>query len=127
MPKNVFFLLKNCKNCQKLGALPLDHFAFGGWGLRPQTPTLVILHYEIFSLHLQSTDSFGINQKMVFSCNYNRSVLGFWRRKNYTAFRMPQTTEMITIGFNFFVLFPPPNSFCAGATPAYGNFLRVRP
>jgi len=29
MPKNVLFLLKNCKNRQTLGALPLDTLASG--------------------------------------------------------------------------------------------------
>jgi len=31
---------------------------------------------------------------------------------------MPQTMEIVTIGFNFFILSPPPHSFCAGAAPA---------
>jgi len=33
----------------------------------------------------------GINQKTLFSCNYSGSTSGFRRRKNYAAFRMPQT------------------------------------
>jgi len=58
MPKNVLFSLKNCENRQ---ALPLDS---GGWGLRPQTPTPVILHYKFCSLHMSTcSDSFGIDQK----------------------------------------------------------------
>jgi len=110
MPKNVLFSLKNCKNRQKLGALPSYPLSSGGWGLRFHTPTLVILHIVNCSLCicLQSTDSFGINQKTLFSCNYSGSTTGFQCRKNYAAFRMPQT---MTIGFNFFVLSPPPTNF----------------
>jgi len=48
------------------------------------------------------------NCKNRHSCNYSRSAPGFRRIKNNAAFRMPmpQTTEIITIGVNFFVLFP---------------------
>jgi len=40
----------------------------------------------------KSTDSFEINQKTLFSCNYSGSAPGFWRGKNYAAYRMPQST-----------------------------------
>jgi len=38
MLKNELFLLKRCKNRPALGDSPPDLLAFGGWGLRPQTP-----------------------------------------------------------------------------------------
>jgi len=31
MHKNALFLLKNCKNCPALGALPPNSFASSGW------------------------------------------------------------------------------------------------
>jgi len=75
MPKNVSFSLKDCKNRQTLDALPPDSIASGGWGLRPQTLTSVILHYEFFSLPTKH----GINQMTLFSCNCSGSAPGFRR------------------------------------------------
>jgi len=88
------------------------------WGLSPQIPLPPAVggsaprspchsSYIVYSspcICPQRTDSFGINQNTLLSCNYSGSASGFRRRKNYTAFRMPQITEIITIGFNFFVL-----------------------
>jgi len=66
MPKNVLFSLKNCKNRQTLMALPPDPLTSGGWEIRPQTPTLVIFHCKLFTLHLSTRiDSFGIDQKVL--------------------------------------------------------------
>jgi len=50
MPKNVLFLLKNCKNLQTLGALPpeLSSPAAGGSAPRPPRrshPTLWVFHF----------------------------------------------------------------------------------
>jgi len=42
MPESTIFLLKNRKNHPALGALPPVPYAFGGWGLRPQTPSLTL-------------------------------------------------------------------------------------
>jgi len=60
--KNVLFSLKNCKNRQKLEALPPDPLASGGWEIRPQTPTSIILHCDFFSLHLLTKHRLFRNQ-----------------------------------------------------------------
>jgi len=54
MPKNMLISLKNCKNLQRLGALPPDPLASGGWGFHPQAPPPVVLHCEFFSLRLST-------------------------------------------------------------------------
>jgi len=68
MPKNMLISLKNCKNRQRLGALPPDPLVSGGWGLRFQTPTSVILRCAFFSLHMptKAKKSFGLNQTTYF-------------------------------------------------------------
>jgi len=86
------------------------------WGLYPQTdfprrlgtlPPDQHLSQDTFWILLSAsvhkrTDSFGINQKILFSCNYCGSAPDFRRRKNYAAFRMSKITEIITIGFDVF-------------------------
>jgi len=111
MPKNILFLLKNCKNRKRWGLCPQTPIppAAGGSASRPQHQSSYIARSSL-CICPQSTDSFGINQKTLFSCNYSgSSAPGFRRRKNYAAFRMSQTTEIITIGFNF--LFCSPTHF----------------
>jgi len=63
MPKNVLFSIKNCKNHQTLGDLPPDHLVSGGWGLRPQTPTSVILHCEFFSATAHKSQTYSKSTK----------------------------------------------------------------
>jgi len=113
MPKNVLFSLKNCKNRQKLGALLPDPLAFGGSAPRPphQSPNIV---NSFLCIYPQSTDYFGIDLKTFFLV-----IAGvhqaFGVEKLCCISYTPQTTEMITIDFNFFRLVP--HSFCAGAAP----------
>jgi len=101
MPKNVLISFKNCKNRQTLGSAPRPPCL----RRRPPHQTLWILLSSASAL--QSTDSFGIIQKILFSCNYSGSAPGFRLRKNYAAFCMLQTTKIINIGFNFFRFVPP--------------------
>jgi len=113
MSKNVLFLLKISQNCQTLGSQSPDPLASGGWVLRPQTPLQsTYIFNSSFCICPQKHRLFRNQPKSLFSCNYCVSALGFWRRKNYAAFRMPKTTDIITIDFNFFVLSP--HSFFAG-------------
>jgi len=57
----LFSLKKIVKIAKRWGLCPQTPVASGGWELRSQTPTSVILHCEFFSLHLaicpQSTES----------------------------------------------------------------------
>jgi len=46
MPKTTLFSLKNRKNRPALGRCPQAPYASGGWGLRPQIPTLALCRYE---------------------------------------------------------------------------------
>jgi len=52
MPKITLFLLKNRKIRPALGALSADPYFSGGWGLRPQTPTLALSRYEFLAARL---------------------------------------------------------------------------
>jgi len=109
MSKNVLFSLKICKNRQTLGVLPPDPLASASGGSAPrpphQSPYIVNSSLCICS---QITDFYGIKQKTLFSCNYSRSVPGIRRWKKNSVFRMPQTTEFITIGFKIFRFVSPP-------------------
>jgi len=105
----MLFSLKVVKIAKCWGLCPQTPLppATGGFNLRPPHQSSYIVNSSL-CICPQSTDSFRIDQKTLFSWNYSGSAPGFRRRKNYVAFRMPQTTEIITIGFNFFVLPPPP-------------------
>jgi len=89
----------------------------GGSAPRPPHQSSYTVNSSLCICPQTQTDSFGIDQTPLLSCNYSENAPGFRRRKNYAAYRMPQTTEIITIGFNFFVCSSYP--FCAGAAPAY--------
>jgi len=107
MPKNLLISIKNYKNRQTLGR-PLCLWRLGAPPPEPliSHPTLSILLPA--SIHKKHKLFFGINQITLFSCNYSGSAPDFPRTRNYAAFRMPQTTEIITIGFNFFCFVSPP-------------------
>jgi len=104
MPKNVLFSLKN------------HQMLHGGSALRP--PYLWRLRLRPRPLHQSSCivnsslcicpHAQTLSELTKRPCNYSRSAPGFRRRKYYVAFRILQTTEITTIGFNFFVFSPPP-------------------
>jgi len=101
----VLFSRKNCKNHQTLEDLLPNPLASGGWKLRLQTHTSIIMQCKFFFLHLpKRLDLLKSTIKALCSCNYNGSAPGFRRRKNYAAFLMSKTTEIIIIGFSFFIL-----------------------
>jgi len=114
MPENVLFLLKNCKNRQTLGSAPKPLYLWRMGASPPDPPhqSSYIVNSSL-CICLQSTDSFEINQKIYFLVIIaGVHQASFRPRKNYAAFLMPQITEIITIlGFNFFVLLPPPTHF----------------
>jgi len=119
MPKNVLFSLKNCKNRQTLGALSPDPLCLRRLGAPPPDPHINHLTYcEYCSLCicLQSTDSFGINQKTLFSCNYSWSAPGFRRRKIMLHFVCHRLRKLINCSHRFqFFSFCSSHSFFAGA------------
>jgi len=117
MPRNASFSLKKIVKIARVwGLRPQTLLASGGSGLRLQSPNinhlaLWILLFMHLPMHAQRL--FRNRPKTLCSCDYSGSAPGFRGRKNFTAFHMPQTTEIITLGFNF--LFRLTHSFCAGA------------
>jgi len=91
--------------------VPPHPFASGGY--KGSAPRTLILYCKFFFLYLPTrTDSFGIDQKILCSCNYSGSApAGFRRRKINTALLMIMTTVIIIIcNYNYrFQFF----SFCS--------------
>jgi len=108
------FREKSCKIAAASRLRPRTPVGLRRLGAPPPDPTSYIVNSSR-CICPQSTDSFGINDKTLFSCIIEGVHPYFRRRKNYTVFRMPQITEIVTIGFNF--LSCPSHSFCAGAAP----------
>jgi len=108
MPKNVLFSLQIVKIAKRWGSTPRP-LASGGWELRPQTPTSIILHCEfsLASAHkAQTISELTRRPHFVIIAGVHQA---FGVEYNCSAFRIiPQTTEIITIGFNFFRFVPPP-------------------
>jgi len=118
MPKNVLFWLKNCKNRQTLESLPQNPLLQAAGGSAPRSP-----HHSSYIVNSslcicpQNTQTLSESIKRPYFLVIIAKVhQTFGVEKNYVAFRMPETTEFITIGFNFFCLSP--HSFCASAAPA---------
>jgi len=92
MPNNVLFLLKNR---QTLGLCPQTPFPPADGCSAPRPPHWSSYIVSSFYICTQSINTFGINQKILISCSYSESAPGFRRRKNYIAFRMPQTMRKL--------------------------------
>jgi len=86
---------KAVRSLQRRGLRPRTPVDLRRLGALSPGPTSVILHCEFFSLHLPAagTSSFRINQKTLqyFLVIIAEVHLGFRRRKNYAAFRIPQS------------------------------------
>jgi len=100
----VLFSLKNCKIRQTLGALPPDPLASDGWGIMPSEPHISqsILRI-VLSASAHKAQTLSESTKKPY---FLVIIAKCTDRKNYAAFRKPQTTEIITIGFNLFRFVP---------------------
>jgi len=126
MPKNVLFLLKNCKNRLTLGGSAPRPLCLRRMGLRSQTSTSVILHCKVFSLQLPTRPhSFGIAQKALY-------VLVIIIAGVHQAFGVERLC-CISYGkdygnFNYrfqFFSFCLPHSFCADVSPDQQSLLHI--
>jgi len=112
MLKNAYFLKKIVKNRLSVGgSTPELPFASGG----PSHQLSCIVNSPP-CIYPQITDSFGINQKTLFSCNYIGSAPGFRRRKKMRCISYATDYGNNNHRFQIFS-FCSPHSFCAGAAP----------
>jgi len=115
MPKNVLFSLKNCKIRQNLAAL------FPAPRLLHQS-SYIVNSFLCTALKAQTLSKSTNGPSFLLIITGVHQAFGV---ENYIAFLMPQTTEIITIDFNFFrFLPPPPFPFPAGHPrgPLYPNW-----